>query len=120
MDTKFLIGFAGCLAVVGSAWLYGARTETDVVPVVRAGAIELVDEQGQVRAQLNVSGEDVVLRLRDADGVIRVKLAASKDGSGLLLLDESTEPGVHMLAQQESTIAVRDDGEVRQIRPQSH
>lgn len=57
----------------------------------RASATELVDGNGQVRAQLNVDDDDgeVVLRLRDADGSIRVKLGASKDGSGLLLLDEA-------------------------------
>jgi hypothetical protein len=68
--------------------------------VLRAQAIELVDDQGQVRAQLTVeSSGETVFRLRDATGTIRVKLAAAEDGSGLLLLDEATEPGVHLLAK---------------------
>ncbi len=71
-----------------------------VAPVLRAQAIELVDNQGQIRAQLNVeSGGEVVFRLRDTNGNIRVKLGAAEDGSGLLLLDEATEPGVHILVK---------------------
>lgn len=62
------------------------------------------DREGLVRAQLEVeaSGE-VVFRLRDASGTIRVKIGASEEGSGLVLLDEATEPGIHMLATRAST-----------------
>jgi hypothetical protein len=42
----------------------------------------------------------VVLRLLDRLGTIRVKLGAGEHGSGLLLLDEATEPGVHMIARR--------------------
>jgi hypothetical protein len=34
------------------------------------------------------------IRLRSADGTVRVKLGASADGSGLLLLDDNVEPAV--------------------------
>jgi len=71
---------------------------------LRARAIELVDERGRVRAQLNVeSNGETVFRLRDSRGEIRVKLGAGGDGSGLLLLDGSTEPGIHMLAKSSGT-----------------
>lgn len=79
--------------------------EVEKVPaVLRARMIELVDERGQVRAslQLEQSGE-AVLRLRDAKGSIRVKLGASEEGAGLLLLDDRTEPGVHLLAKSTGT-----------------
>ena len=68
---------------------------------LRARAIELVDELGQVRAQLSVeaSGE-AVFRLRDQKGQIRVKLGANDAGSGLLLLDASTQPGIQMLSDR--------------------
>jgi len=88
--------------------------------VVRAQAIELVDERGQIRAQLNVeSNGEVVFRLRDAKGTIRVKLGASEDGSGLLLLNESTEPGVHILAKRTGTslTLTGKGGRQRAIRP---
>jgi hypothetical protein len=71
---------------------------------IRAKAIELVDQQGRVRAQLNVeSNGEAVLRLRDAKGEIRVKLGADGEGSGLLLLDGATEPRIHMLAKNSGT-----------------
>jgi hypothetical protein len=70
-------------------------------PVLRAGAIELVDADGQVRAQLQVEPDgEVVFRLRDEAGTIRVKLGAGRYGSGLLLLDETTEPGIQLIARR--------------------
>jgi hypothetical protein len=87
--------------------------------VLRAQAIELVDSRGRVRAQLGVeSNGEVVFRLRDANGTIRVKLGASEDGSGLLLANEATEPGVHILAKRTDTFLTVQRGERRQvIRP---
>jgi hypothetical protein len=75
-----------------------------VPEVLRVRSFELVDEAGKVRAQLNVehSGE-VVFRLRGQDESIRVKLGASTEGSGLVLIDGRTEPGVQILAQQDGT-----------------
>src|SRR4030042_5348228 len=70
-------------------------------PVLRAGAIELIDTGGQVRAQLQVEPDgEVVFRLRDEAGTIRVKLGAGRHGSGLLLLDETTEPGIQLIARR--------------------
>ena len=76
-------------------------TAQSVAPVLRGSAFELVDERGTVRSRLNVeaSGE-VVFRLLDQQGTIRVKLAAGEDGSGLVLLDEATEVGVHIMARR--------------------
>ena len=63
--------------------------------VLRARSIELVGANGKVVAQLYV-GEDGGgnVRLRSADGTVRVKLGATDNGSGLLLLDRDTEPAV--------------------------
>jgi hypothetical protein len=64
----------------------------------------LVDDSGQVRAQLNVEANgEAVLRLRDATGTIRVKLGTSAEGAGLVLLDEATKPGVHLLTKRSGT-----------------
>jgi hypothetical protein len=72
--------------------------------VLRGRGLELVDATGQVRAQFNVEPEgEVVFRMRDASGTIRVKLAADAEGSGLLLLDETAEPGVQILARRVRT-----------------
>jgi hypothetical protein len=71
---------------------------------LRARAIELVDQQGRVRGQMNVEPNgEAVLRLRDAKGEIRVKLGADGEGSGLILLDGATEPRIHMLAKDSGT-----------------
>jgi hypothetical protein len=71
---------------------------------VRARLIELVDQQGRVRAQLKVEPDgEAVFRLRDAKGEVRVKLGAGTDGSGLVLLDGATEPAIHMLAKDNGT-----------------
>ena len=83
-----------------------------VANVVRAQAIELVDARGRVRAQLNVEANgEVVFRLRDSSGTIRVKLGASEDGSGLMLANEATEPGVHILAKRSATSLTVKRGE---------
>jgi hypothetical protein len=95
--------------------------EAEPVPaVLRARMIELVDERGQVRANLKVEPDGAaVFRLRDGQGAIRVKLGATADGSGLLLLDDRTEPAVHLLAEPAgTTLTLTEKGkEKRVIRP---
>jgi hypothetical protein len=95
----------------------GARPPSDTL---RARVLELVDESGQLRARLNVEdGGEVVLRLLDQEGTIRVKLGAGKDGSGLLLNNDATEPGVHLLAgRRGSSVRVANkDGRERVVTP---
>lgn len=77
-----------------------AANEHAVPGVLRGSALELVDERGRVRAEIKVlpadpdvkmpdgtkgSPETVLLRLIDSQGGPNVKLAASEDGSGLVL-----------------------------------
>ena len=69
--------------------------------MLRGRGLELVDATGQVRAQFTVEADgEAVFRMRDAKGTIRVKLGAGSNGSGLLLLDETTEPAVHIIASR--------------------
>ena len=107
---------ASLLVLVVTLTREGAAVAPAIPEVLRAGAIELVDGRGKVRAQLLVeeSGE-VVFRLRDANGVIRVKIGAAEDGSGLLLLDENTEPGVQLLAKEDGTSLVLSDAGARRV-----
>jgi hypothetical protein len=89
-------------------------------PVLRARALELIDDRGQLRARLNVEpGGAVVLRLLDQRGTIRVKLGADQEGSGLLLANDATEPGVHLLAgaKGSSMRVANKDGQERVITP---
>lgn len=72
--------------------------------VIRAQSIELVDKQGQVRAQLYL-GEDGGgnLRLRDATGTVRVKLGATTEGAGLILFDKEVEPAIWAATNKSGT-----------------
>lgn len=75
-----------------------------VPAVLRAQAFELVNKQNQVVAQLYL-GEDGGgnLRLRDASGTVRVKLGATANGSGLLLLDKEVEPAIWLTTNNTGT-----------------
>jgi hypothetical protein len=43
---------------------------------------------------------EAVFRMMYKTGTIRVKIAAGDHGSGLVLLDESTEPAIHALPKK--------------------
>ena len=71
-----------------------------VAPVLRGRSLEIVDAQGNVRAQIIVAPassmpdgtsypETVLLRLIDPNGRPAVKLDASVEGSGLMLSGEA-------------------------------
>lgn len=84
----------------------GAAVAQSDEPVLRGRALELVDAAGQVRAQFDVEPDgEAVFRMRDSAGTIRVKLGADDNGSGLLLIDETTEPGVQIIARRSATSA---------------
>jgi hypothetical protein len=78
------------------------------------------DDGAALCAQLKVeaSGE-VVFRLRDEQGTIRVKLGAAEKSSGLLPANDATEPGIHMLAKDTGTslTLTGKDGKQRVLKP---
>lgn len=81
-----------------------AEAQPSPTPVLRAQKIELVEANGRVRGSLEVvDGGEAILRLRDSSGAVRVKLGGATDGSGLILFDDSTEPGVHVIARRRGT-----------------
>jgi hypothetical protein len=96
-----------------------STAEESVVPIVRTKAFELVDDNGKVRAQINVekTGE-VVFRLRDSKGTIRSKFGAGEDGSGLSMMDDRTEATVQIRANKagSSLILVDRDKNERIIK----
>jgi hypothetical protein len=105
------------LATLAQARAIGAQSPS---PVLRGRVLELVDARGLMRARLNVeSNGEVVFRLLDQQGRIRVKLGASEDGSGLVLTNDATEPGVHILAKVagSSLRLANKDGRERVITP---
>lgn len=108
------------LALLGYQFASKPVVAQSVPQVVRARALELVDDRGRARASIDVAPEgDVVFRLRDETGTIRVKMSAGREGSGLLLLDASTEPGVQLnAAATGSRIRLTNrDGRNREIVP---
>jgi hypothetical protein len=109
------------LALAGTAVLYEAPAAQsdrafENVSVLRAQKIELVDARGVTRARLSTEADgEVVLRLIAANGELRVKLGAANDGSGLLLANSATEPGVHVLAQGRSATLKLKAGESERV-----
>jgi hypothetical protein len=110
----------------------GFAATADVPPVIRARALEIVDDRGRVRASLSVLPEDpkviwngkpypetVLLRLITADGRPNVKLGASKSGAGLLIGGESNPTYAQVLADGGlSTVKlINKDGVERLIKP---
>jgi hypothetical protein len=79
-----------------------SSAQQGIPEVLRARAIEVVDENGKVRAQLNIekTGE-AVFRLRDQKGTIRTKIGAGEGGSGLSLMDDRTDATVQIRANQD-------------------
>ena len=117
---------AVALGALNLAILVGATVPTRTAggqgddDILRGRALELVDEGGKTRARIDVEPNgEVVFRLLDQEGTIRVKLGAGKEGSGLLLANDATEPGVHILAKAtgSSIRVVNKDGRQRLIAP---
>jgi hypothetical protein len=118
-----LVNVAAAAIVVVGVTASRAQAAPKPGDTVRTHSIELVDARGQVRGQFLVeqSGE-AVFRMRDEKGQIRVKLGASERGSGFILMDDRTEPGVQMLSgvsaltnQRDTQVTLRDGGASRTI-----
>ena len=105
-----------------------------VAPVLRGRALEIVDEQGRVRAQIKVFPRDatvkmpdgttgypetVLLRLITSKGGPTVKIAATEDGSAVNFGGESDPTGIQILARGPKTsLKLTDqDGRHHLIKP---
>ena len=95
-----------------------AVATSEVAPVLRGRALEIVDDRGRVRASIAVLPADpafkmpdgttgypetVLLRLRTSAGRPNVKLGATEDGAGLVLGGESDPMYAQILARGDST-----------------
>jgi len=78
---------------------------------------EMVDSQGIRRASIKIEeGGEIVFRMMDQQGTIRVKMGGDKEGSGLVLMDNETEPAVHILAKKDKkAIAITVNGKRRDL-----
>jgi hypothetical protein len=108
---------------------------TEVAPVLRGRALEIVDDQERVRAMIKIFPADptvkmpdgtegypetVLLRLIDSKGGPHVKIAATEDGSAVSFGGESNPTHVQVLARGKSTSLklVNQDGREQLIKPQ--
>lgn len=119
--THVLLGLIALILVASQLRPAAARADgkcdAGTTDVVRTRLIELVDDQGKARATLKVEPQgEAILRLFDSRGTIRVKLGASADGSGLVLLNEATEPAIQLLAQDtKATIALSEKDKPKRV-----
>ena len=105
-----------------------------VAPVLRGRELELVDDQGRVRANLKVYPADpkvkmpdgttgypetVMLRLYNSKGGPNVKLATTEDGSALVLGGEANPTYVQILSRGANPFVklVNKDGREQVIKP---
>lgn len=101
-----------------------------IVPVLRGRALEIVDAEGRIRANILVHGpetvngvtypETVLLRLADPKGGPVVKLTAAANGSALGLSDGLSGPGGVQLYARDTGSFVRvvdRSGRTQVVRP---
>jgi len=110
------------------------RVQADsVAPVLRGRELEIVDDQGRVRASIKVqpaepgaktaSGkpypDTVILRLIDPKGRPEVKLGASEQGSGLGLMGETDSTYIVLKAEgpDSSLKMINQEGRQQLIKP---
>ena len=119
VEVRFL-GFR----VLGSAEVISAGS------VLRGRALEITDDEGRTRASIKVYPasvlpdgttypETVLLRLINSQGTPNVKLAATEDGSGLVLSGEANPTHVQILARG-PTVSLKlanKDGQQQSITP---
>jgi hypothetical protein len=112
------------LAQLGNA---GAQ---NVAPVLRGRGLEIVDSQGQVRAEILVHGpetvngktypETVLFRMATAQRAPLMKLTVSEEGSALGLSDDSQPGGIELRANRNKgnyVKVVNSDGREQTIKP---
>ena len=102
-----------------------AAEAQDVAPILRGRGLEIVDDRGRVRASIMVFPatpgftETVLLRLTTSDGRPNVKIAATEDGSALVLGGQSDPTFIQALARGTKTsVKLKNkNGRQRVIKP---
>ena len=134
---RWAIGLTMLNLFILMAALFRANSATtpDLPPVLRVRGLEVVDDQGRVRAMLKVFPADpkvrmpdgttgypetVLFRLIDSKGAPNVKIAATEDGSAMSLVGESNPTHVQLLVRGTNTslTLVDKDGKQQVIKPQ--
>jgi hypothetical protein len=104
----------------------------DVAPVLRGRALQIVDEEGRVRASINVlpgsiqkngerSRETVLLRLITERGRPSVKIGASEQSAGLALVGPTGTKETYVQLGADGTVSSlrlkNEDGREQIIKP---
>jgi len=122
------------LLIILSSQTRPLAADPGVVPLLRAHALQIVDDRGRVRASLAVLPADpavkmpdgttgypetVLLRLITSAGRPNVKVAATEDGAGLVLGGDSDPTYVQILARglRTSLKLSNKDGRVHLVEP---
>jgi hypothetical protein len=132
---RFVVGLTVLNLLILAYTLFRATpaVSAEVAPVLRGRGLEIVDDQGRVRAMIKVfpaspdakmpngtTGypETVLLRLINSKGAPNVKIAATEDGSGVSLVGESNPAHVQILARGASPTLklVNKDGREQLIK----
>lgn len=95
-----IANFGILIVVLLLPWLRSARA-SGAPPVIRGRALEIVDDEGRIRASIKVQPAEVfkgtgkrypdtvILRLIDPAGRPEVKIAASEQGGGISLVGDT-------------------------------
>jgi hypothetical protein len=129
--TIILTAFNFMLLVFGLAQLRPVAAQ-GVAPLLRARALEIVDEQGRVRAEIRVMPaqpslkmpdgttgypEAVQLRLISSQNSPNVKLVTTEDGSGLVLGGDKGHTQLLSRGTDPFITIVTKDGRERTMKP---
>lgn len=123
------------VVLMSSVFRVQSASAPEVAPVLRGRALEIVDDQGRVRAMIKVFPPDpsvrmpdgttgypetVLFRLIDSSGAPNVKIAATEDGSGVSLGGDSNPTHVQILARgaETSLKLVSGSGQEKLIKPE--
>ena len=136
MNTRRLLFVLTGLNLVLLAFSLGRSigAAQDAAPVLRGRALEIVDDQGRIRASITILPADpnvkmpdgtrgypetVLLRLVNSKGRPTVKIAATERGAGQVLGGESDPTYVQILAEGGATSLrlSNKDGRVQTLAP---
>ncbi len=127
-----VITLVNLIAAAANLLSIHAAAQTDVAPLVRTRALQIVDDQGRVRASLEVlppspSGSapraegSVLLRLITERGRPSVKISASEPASGLSFAGPTGTSNTYVILEskgKESSLKLRnEDGREQVIKP---
>src|SRR3954471_12598796 len=122
------------LNLMSTLFRTSSAATSEVTPVLRGRALEIVDDQGRVRAMIKIFPPDpnvkmpdgttgypetVLLRLINSKGAPSVKISATEDGSGVSLGGESNPTHIQLLARGTNTSLklLNHDGKQELIQP---